>query len=127
MKITVEAAREYFAHPSQLRHSMIEAPEDLPDWATYYAIGGVCGGFHPGHWSGLLMGHIGVKPHAWGHVTADARAVLGEAWAAENPERIAGWVKDSNRPMQALCRRLGMEIDGHLPLAEPVTLYGWRL
>lgn len=127
MRVTVEAARAYFAHPSQLKHSLIETPEDLPGWCSYYAQGGVCGVFHAGHWPGLLMGHLGAMPETWGSVTRSAEAILREAWAAESPDRIAGWVKDSNKPMQALCRRLGMEIDGRLPLAEPVTLYGWRL
>lgn len=126
MKITRAEAEAYFAHPSQLRGGMIESPDDLPEWCRYYAQGGVCLIAHGGHWPGLVMVHLGAKPEAWGGVTIPARELLAEIWATESPERIAGWVKDNNRPMAALCRRLAMKIDGRLPLAVPVTLYGWR-
>lgn len=126
MKISRDEARAFFAHPSQLRAAMLDSPDQLPESLTYYAKGGVCLATHWGHWPGVLMGHIAALPSAWGRVTEPGLALLHEAWAAEQPERIVGWVKERNRAMCALCARLGMKIDGRLPLAEPVILYGWR-
>lgn len=126
MKITRDEAKAFFAHPSQLRAAMLHSPEQLPESLTYYAHGGVCLATHWGHWPGVLMGHVAVMPSAWGRTTEPGRALLLEAWETEKPERIVGWVKESNRAMRAFCARLGMEVDGRLPLAEPVILYGWR-
>lgn len=126
VKITAAEARAFFAHPSQLKAAKIEGVEQITDAFTFYACGHVCGAFHLAHWPGVLMGHIGVKPDAWGATVYPMREILGAAWASESPERIVGWVSDDNRAMQALCRRVGMEIDGRLPLPQPVTLFGWR-
>lgn len=126
MRITRDAARAFFAHPSQLRAAMLQSPEQLPESLTYYAHGGVCLATHWGPWPGVLMVHVAALPSAWGSTTDPTRALLQEAWDSEHPARISGWVKKSNRAVQALCRRVGMEIDGRLPLADPVILYGWR-
>lgn len=126
MKITVDEARGFFAHPSQLRWSMLGGLDDLPEWVDYRASGGVCGAFHLAPWPGVVMGHIGVKLEAWGRVDADALAILSEVWGDYRPQRIAGWVMERNRPMASLARRLGFELDGRLPLAEPVLCFGWR-
>ena len=55
-----------------------------------------------------------------------ARAIL-QAFSAEvGAERIIGWVREDNRAVLAMSRRVGFEIDGRLPLAVPVALLGWR-
>ena len=92
---------------------------------TYRAKDGLCGAFHAHLWPNVWMGHLGALP---GVVRVDAAALaILRAFAAEvEAERIIGWVKQSNRPMLALCRRIGFETDGILPLAEPVVLTGWR-
>ena len=126
MKITRDTARAFFAHPSQLRASLLQSVEHLPDHLTYYAANGVCLATNWSHWPGVLMVHLAAHPSAWGRTTEPTRALLHEAWAEEGPDRITAWMKESNRAVQALCRRVGMEIDGRFPLAEPVVLYGWR-
>lgn len=92
---------------------------------TYMAAGGVCGAFHAHLWPGVYMGHLGALPGVR-RVDGAALAIL-RAYADEvGAERIIGWVRQSNRPMLALCRRIGFETDGMMPLAEPVALVGWR-
>jgi hypothetical protein len=91
----------------------------------YRTLDGLCGAFHMHLWPGVWMGHLGALPGVR-RVDGAAVAIL-QAYAAEvGAERIIGWVKASNRPMLALCRRIGFEIDGTLPLAEPVVMVGWR-
>lgn len=124
MKITVDAAEAYFADPAARRAMMLDGP--LPEFCDYYAQGGVCGCFHAGPWPGLIIGHIGVRREALGLADGPARAILRHVWKIHAPHRIAGWVKESNRAARALCLRLGMELDGRLPLPEPVLMYGWR-
>lgn len=125
MRITADAAREYFSHPTQIRKG--GDPANLPAWAAYYAERGVCLLFHPMPSDGLWMVHIGVIPSAWGSVTGPARELMAEAWADLKMQRIVAWAPDTNRAVAALCKRIGFEIDGRLPLARPLTLYGWRL
>lgn len=124
MRITAQEAEAFFSHPSQRKAAMLDGP--LPEHFQYHAIGPVCGVFHGAAWPGVVMGHIGVNPSGWGALDASALAVLQEAWDEYQPDRIIGWVKESNRAMRALCLRLGFEIDGRLPLPEPVICYGWR-
>lgn len=124
MRITRDEAEAYFSDPVQRKAAMLDGP--LPDFCTYYATGGVCGCFHKGPWPGLIIGHIGVKREALGAVDAPALAILRHVWAAEQPERIGGWIKESNRAMRALCLRLGMKLDGRLDMPDPVLLFGWR-
>jgi hypothetical protein len=121
LKITRDEAEAYFSDPSQRKAAMLDGP--LPDFCTYYAQDGVCMAFHLGPWPGLLIGHIGTKRPG---VDAAALAILRHVWAEEQPDRIAGWIKESNRAARAMCLRLGMELDGRLPLAEPVLVFGWR-
>lgn len=103
---------------------MLDGP--LPDFCEYRAESGVCGAFHPAFWPGVWMGHIGVMPQAWGQIEAPARRIMTGFFEEQEATRIIGWVKENNRAMLALCRRLGFETDGQLPLPEPVVLLGWR-
>jgi len=91
----------------------------------YRAQDGLCGAFHAHLWPDVWMGHLGALPGVT-RVDAAALAIL-RAFAAEvGAKRVIGWVIESNRPMLALCRRVGFEIDGILPLARPVVMVGWR-
>jgi hypothetical protein len=114
-------AKPYFQHPAQVIEGMIGEPED---WMTYRATSGVCGAFHQHLWPGVWMGHLGALPGVY-RADAAALAILKGFAAESGAVRIIGWVKESNRPMLALCRRLGFETDGRLPLAEPVVMTGW--
>jgi len=117
-------AREYFAFPCQRRASMLQG--ELPDTGfEYWANGPVCGAFHDAPWPRVIMGHFAVKPHAKGFADDAARCILREVWAHYNPARIVGWMKESNRAGLAFVRRLGFQIDGRMPLAEPVVIVGW--
>ena len=121
--ITSTEAAPYFAHPSQQRASgLIGEPED---WMHYRAAGDFCGAFHLNLWPGIWMGHLAAKPGAWGKCDQDALAILRGFSAEVNAARIIGWVKESNRAVLALCRRIGFETDGRLPLADPVMMIGW--
>lgn len=122
MRISPAEAEAFWEHPTQRRAAMLDGP--LPD-AFYHAVGGVCGAFH-WVWPGVLMGHIGVKPAVWGFALKPAQDVLQEAWAEHQPDRVVGWVKESNRAMCRFTERLGFERDGYLPLPEPYVCYGWR-
>lgn len=72
------------------------------------------------------MGHIGAKREALGHADPYALSILHEAWDYHRPERIAGWIKEKNRAVRAMCLRLGMEQDGRMDLPDPVLMFGWR-
>ena len=72
------------------------------------------------------MGHLGVKRDALGRSDEAMRAIL-QAFALESgAERIVGWIEERNRAALAMCRRIGFEVDGRLPLAEPALMIGWR-
>lgn len=119
MRITRAEAVRFWSHPSQ------KADGPLPEWAAYYARDGVCLMVHPMPAHGVFMVHIGVFPQAWGRVTEPALALLNEIWADLKATRLVTWLPESNRHATALCRRLGAELDGRLPLAEPLACYGW--
>lgn len=122
--LTAAEALPYFAHPSQARWN--ELKDDLADWMQYRALNGVCIAFHPSLWPDVWMVHIGAMPQAWGRLDGDVKAILQDFAKEENAARLTAWVKESNRAVLALCRRIGWEIDGRLPLAEPVAMLGWR-
>jgi RimJ/RimL family protein N-acetyltransferase len=54
-----------------------------------------------------------------------AKAILRSFSAEVGAERIIGWVREDNRAVLAMSRRVGFEVDGRLPLAEPVLMLGW--
>lgn len=127
MKIDVEAAREYFAHPSQ--HVDGTSPDNLPVAGVhYYAIGPICGAFHLVFQPGVFMAHYGVKPEGWGRLIEPARAILGHAWDDLGAERFIGWTDETNRAALAFARRLGFTRDGVLPLSgRTIIMQGWTL
>jgi hypothetical protein len=116
LKIDVETAREYFAHPTQQKGSMV-TPERLPEAGVIYAAkGGVCVCFHDAHWPGVAMVHHAVKPEVWGKADAPALEILHWFCGLYKPETIIGWTKESNRAALAFARRLGFEEYGRLEL-----------
>ena len=76
MRITATEARAWFAHPSQ--HVEGLDPDQLPDWAAYYAAGPICVVLHGAPWPGLWFAHYGVKPEGWGRLVEPAREALRE-------------------------------------------------
>ncbi len=120
-RLTPKRAAPYFWHPAGGIDGVTFVP--VP-WMDYRACDGFCGAFHL-QWPGVWMGHMGALPGVR-RVDAAASAILRAYALAKGAERIIGWIKESNRPALALCRRLGFEIDGILPLAEPVVMVGWR-
>lgn len=118
-RLTAKRAAAYFQHRQQIVCGVGFTPVN---WMDYRACDGFCGAFHF-QWPGVYMGHMGALPGVR-RVDAAAKAIL-DAYALETgAERIIGWIKESNRPALALCRRLGFEIDGRLPLQEAVIMVG---
>lgn len=125
MKITVDQARTYLAHPSQQIYN--SKPEVLPETGVeYYAVGPVCGMFHRAAWPGVWMAHYAVKPDKWGHLVPPAKRVLSEFWDTERPDRIIGWTPKENRAALAFSKRLGFVIDGEMNLPSgKIIMQGW--
>ena len=124
MKISAEAAREYFAHPSQRIHGL--DPAHLTDVFIYYASGPICGVFHEMPWPGIWMGHYGAKPEGWGRLVAPAREILERFTADTGAARVVGWTLASNRPACAFARRLGFTEDGRMPTPDgEIIMTGW--
>lgn len=126
MKISVDEARAYFAHPSQQLYGV--TPENLPDEPfEYWAKDGICGVFHPAPAAHVWMVHFAAKPECWGRLVAPSREVLAAFWAAKTPERIVGWTPVHLRAALALSRRVGFVEDGRLPLPSgEIIMSGWR-
>jgi len=122
LKITVDAAREYFAHPSQ--QVMGITPETLPDGFDYRADGPVCLIFHPAMWPRVFGVHIAAKPEGRGRLVEPVGRVMREFWAENDPLRVVSWVSEDNRAVIALARRCGAVIDGAF---DGVVMLGWRL
>lgn len=123
--LTPAQAAPYFAHPTQRRGARLPDGQALPDFCVYRVLDGVCGAFHQAIWPGAWVGHIGVLPTAWGHVDGPAGQILRDFAAEVGAERILAVFPERNRAVAAMCRRLGFETDGRLPLAEPVLIMGW--
>ena len=124
MKVTVDVAREYFAHKSQ---QLMMVPEDLPeDGLEYWADGPICGVFHRAPWPGVWMAHYGVKPEGWGNLAPHARKVLNAFWDAVEPIRIIGWTEKTNRQAISFARRIGFVVDGEFPTPNGgIVMQGW--
>ena len=120
MKVTIDEARAFWAHPSQVADGFTAA--DLPDFAEYYASGPVCLMFHRAQWPDVWSLHIGVKPEGWGHLVPHVQELLREFWAEHDPVRIIAWVHTENRAVVGLAARCGFELDGAFP---GVTMLGW--
>lgn len=127
MRITVDEAREYFAHPSQQVFGI--KPEYLPgDPFEYWADGPLCGVVHPSFWPRVWVVHFAAKPEGWGHVTEPAKRLLREFWEEKQPDRLIGWTPANLRGALALTRRVGFIEDGRLPLpGGDVVMSGWSL
>ena len=123
MKIPRDEAEAFFAAPIIRRAAKLNGP--LPDFAEYYADGGLCLAAHPLGWPGVVMIHLGAKPEAWGHLDGPARRLLSEIAEDQRAGRIVAWIPDAYRAAQAMATRAGMQIDGRLPLLDPVTCFGW--
>jgi hypothetical protein len=123
MRISVDEARDYFAHPSQ---QLMMVPEDLPEGLEYWADGPICGVFHLALWPGVWMAHYGVKPEGWGRLDAHAKAILSEFWDAMSPVRIIGWTDSKNRRAVSFARRIGFVVDGRMPVPDgEIVMQGW--
>ena len=121
MIIPLPQARRYWDHPT----SGIN-PDDLPDYVEYWANGPICVAFHPAPWTGVFMAHHSVLPQGRGAAVEPAQEVLRAFWAKNNPARIIGWTKESNRLACAFARRIGFTIDGRMDLPTgAVLLQGW--
>lgn len=124
MIIPASEAEAFFSHPSQRKGA--KPGDALPDWMEYRVNGDVCLATHWTHVPGLLLCHVGVKPTAWGTVREKVLPLLHDAWGEHQPDRIGGWIGESNKAACALARRCGFVEDGRVPLGETVILYGWR-
>lgn len=122
MKITVEDARQYFAHPSQ--QVLGATPETIPeDGCEYWAHGPVCLVFHATAAPDVWMVHLAVKPEAWGQLTASTERLLCAFWTEKQPLRIVAWIGEQRRAAISFARRVGFTVDGHLP---GTVMMGWR-
>lgn len=116
MKITVDEAREYFAHVSQQKASMI-TPDKLPEnGVVYYAQGGVCLMFNDAHWPGVAMVHCAVNQDAHGAAVEPARAIIAEFIDDYQPQAIIAWLDEKNRAAIAYSRRVGFQDCGRFEL-----------
>lgn len=127
-KIRVEEARAFWEHPSQ--HVEGSTPDALPQdgpLVQYWAVGPICGVFHPAPWPRVWMVHIGCKPEGWGQAVSAAKAGLGAFWNAESPDAIVGWTPASKRAAVAFARRCGFVEHGRLALPSgDLILQNWR-
>lgn len=126
MRISVDEAREYFAHPSQQVFGI--TPDSLPgDPFEYWADGPLCGIGHMAPFPNVWMVHFGAKPEGRGALIPHGKRLLHEFWAAKQPARIIGWTPVRFRHALALSRRVGFVTDGILPLPDgDVVMGGWR-
>lgn len=114
MRITVEAARAYFTHPSQ--QVLGANPETLPDeGCEYWADGPVCLIFHGTAHPDVWMVHLAVKPEGRGGAVEPAQRLLRAFWGAHAPRCIVAWIQDHRRAAVAFAKRVGMRETGRIP------------
>lgn len=125
MRICVEEAREFFAHPSQRIHGI--TPESLPDDGfQYWSRGYLCLAVHPAMFPGVWGAHIAAKPQGWGKMDDDGKALLNEIWDALRPLRLVGWVETWRRSVIAFALRCGWIEDGRFRAgSEEIVMIGW--
>lgn len=122
MRIDADAARPFFAHPSQWKYGR---PEQLHDEGhVYYATGPACLVFYDMPWPRVLGVHCAVKPEGWGRAVEPVTHILRFVWDEMNPALIAGWVNTENRAMLSFARRCGFEKHGAMPVG--VEMLHWR-
>lgn len=108
LRITVEAARAFFMHPSQRVFGLL--PEFLPDDPfQYWAAGSVCLSFHPGELPGVWMTHIAANPSGWGRLDGDVSRVLHAFFEESKADVIMAWIPATLRHSVSLSRRVGFE------------------
>lgn len=124
-QISVDEAREFFAHPSQCKGF---TPDQLPAAGVdYWADGPVCAIFRDFAWPFVLDVHCGVKPEAWGRTVPHCRAILRAAWNHYTPDLIVAQSLESNRAVLAMNRRLGFRVIGTMPTPDPVVIQSWSM
>lgn len=120
LKISVDDARAYFAHPSQ--QVLGADPDNLPEQMDYRADGPVCLIFHTTPHPGVWMVHLAVKPEGWGMAVGPAQRLLVEFWGETHPRRIVAWIEEHRRAAIAFAHRVGMTEDGRFP---GTIMMGW--
>lgn len=125
MRITVDEAREYFAHASQQEHGLTE--KDLPDWFDYLAKDGVCVAFHAAVIPGVWFAHVGANPRVWGATAGPVRQLLTAFRDEVGAVRIVAWVDEKKRHAISLAKRAGAVVDGEMNLPSGrVVMLGWE-
>lgn len=125
-RITVDEARAYWAHPSQLEWGV--TPDMLPEGPVYMACGAICIAFREAHWPGVWVLDFGAKPEGWGELRAPATAILEAFWREQSPQLIIGWVDERKRAALAFAKRCGATVTGRTALADGtrIVAHEWR-
>lgn len=125
-QVSVDEAREFFAHQSQIKGTGVTPDQLHDDGIVYYASGAICGMFHDMPWPKVLGAHCGVKPEGWGQIVPHAKAILQTVWDEYQPELIVAWTRESNRATLAFNKRCGFVVHGQMPTEESTILQHWR-